>query len=233
MPNLYIDSREPERWKKLVETIAAKEGFTPIVMPLTYGDYMTEHAIVERKSIFDLMSSVLDKRYEKQEEGLTLKAETENKIPFLLVHGSIREAYESRKQFGTPDPMLAFGAISSMAARSGFQLLWVTDDYEAAVVMVKILKKIEEGKWLVPRKRNTLILAARLLGVNIRQMEALMDKYGSLVEVGLATKSGLQEVHGIGPAKADTIKRVLNSDLRTYEKEEKKRKLTQKRLGRR
>jgi len=210
---LYIDSREPKRWRNMVEKLAKKEGFECHTIALTYGDYLTDHAVVERKSIIDLMTSMFDKRFEQQSEGLSARMNEEGKLGFLLVHGSIDEAYQVKKDFGGPDPMVIFGAASSLVVRNNLQLIWIESDHHAVVTMVKILRKIEEGKWSKPRVRNVPTLIARMLGVTEGELKGLMKTFGSLTNIGLATDKDLQKVFGIGPRKAREIRRVMNSEF--------------------
>jgi len=212
---LVIDSREPKSWKEKVSKIASREGFEPTIAPLTYGDYATDQAIVERKSVLDLLSSIYDKRYEHQQEGLCLQADVEDKQLFILIHGSIQEAFEIVNQVNINiDPFMVIGAVSSLVTRTGANVLWITDESEAMLVMVKVLRKIADGKWLQPRKRNPAVLAARLLGVTTWQLNDLLDRFGSLTGIGLASTQALQSIYGIGSRKAERIKSVLNTDLR-------------------
>jgi len=212
---LIIDSREPQVWKDAIQRLAKHEGFEVNIQPLKFGDYMTSKAIVERKSIFDLLSSIFDKRYERQQEGICLQADVEDKIPFILIHGSIQEAKEVYDQLNIHgDPYVAIGAISSLVTRMGANVIWVPTDQEAMMVLVKVLKKVEEGKWLQPRRRDPKVLAARLLGITTWQLDDLLDRCGSLVGIGLASEKTLRQVYGIGERKANRIKEVLNTDFR-------------------
>lgn len=207
-----IDTREPKKWRRRVKKLAEKEGFEDVrEIALSFGDYATEHVVVERKALMDLMSSIFDKRYSKQLEGLETMMDVDEKHGFLLVHGSIQELYEVRKQVGIRiDPMMIFGAISSIVARSGMQLIWVEDEYNAAVIMVKVMKKIEEGKWCKPRKRDVRKLMSRALGISEGELKGLLMHFLTLEQVALADKEELMEVFGIGPKKADEIWRIFH-----------------------
>lgn len=211
---LTIDSREPQKWKAIVSKIAKQEGFDVNIHALKYGDYMTDNAIVERKTVMDLMSSLYDKRFEKQFDGIDAQADWEDKIPILLVCGSVRELIDVKETVGLKmDPALVYGAISSIVVRTGAYLIWVEDETDAMITLVKVLKKIEQGKWLKPRRRNVRVLLARALGIQPWQLDELLKECGSLVEIGLASEKKLQAVSGIGPKKAEQIKKILTGTI--------------------
>jgi ERCC4-type nuclease len=130
----------------------------------------------------------------------------------LLVTGSVGDFVIKMKEIGVKvDSNILFGEIASIACRYGIQPLWIEDEWSAMITMIKFMIKIDEGKHMVPVRRDPDILAAKLIGVSTKQLGILLDNHGSLAGICIATDKELMKVKGIGPSKAAEIKRVLTS----------------------
>ncbi|MHA1286486.1 MAG: ERCC4 domain-containing protein [Candidatus Thorarchaeota archaeon] len=204
---LLIDSREPEKWKRRVAEIGKKLGFDTEVKALPVGDYETDKAIVERKEIMDLISSVYDKRLVQQFSKLS---ETD-KIPILLVVGSMKEVFALKNALQlNVDPHLVYGAVSSAVVRSGTMLLWIHNENDAMWTFLKILKKIEEDKWQIPKGANPRTMLSKALKLKREQLDEIFARYGSITHL---TKKDLMKIKGIGEKKADYCLKVLRGDF--------------------
>jgi ERCC4-type nuclease len=109
----------------------------------------------------------------------------------------------------TIDPDILFGEIASIACRYGIQPLWVENEWEGMITLVKFMKKVDEGKYNVPVRRDRTILAARLLGISTAQLTQLMMTHNCLTNIANVPDKDLQRVRGIGPAKSIQIRRTL------------------------
>ena len=95
---MAIDSREPyeiyEEFKTLSETV---DDLKVIRKKLDTGDYLTEHFIIERKTLDDLISSMFPKKdseYERLDSQLDRLVQMKQPIKILLITGSnFEDAY--------------------------------------------------------------------------------------------------------------------------------------------
>jgi len=209
--DIKVDTREKDRIYKYLVDVFPQHNF--IKTKLDEGDFETEHVLIERKSMNDLYLSITGKR---TDNGSRLESQMcrlgcrSDKIVCYLITGDINE-FASSFRGNNLNINVIYGAIGSLCARERFHIIWVPDDYDGLNVMVKIMKTVEDGKYMVPSRREPNQLMARLLKVTPLQMEALMIMFGSVYGISNASLSELTRLHGIGPGKAKFIKDALNS----------------------
>ena len=109
------------------------------------------------------------------------------------------------------NPDIIHGTLASISCRERMHVMWIEDEWSALIQMVKFMQKVEEGKYMVPSKREPITLMARYLGITPLQTEHLMMTYPSLVELAKASSHDLQRIPGIGKVKAATILERLNT----------------------
>ena len=112
------------------------------------------------------------------------------------------------------DPNVLYGEVASITCRYNIMPLWIEKPQEALITMIKLMRKIDEGEWQVPPRRNPRILAAKLLGTSTQQFDDLTTKFGSLHNIAHASLDDMMKVHGIGTAKANRIREVLIHGIR-------------------
>lgn len=221
---IRVDTREP-KWiyPYLVERFPDIE-FSNVC--LTTGDFSSvpddfdsideqsfSHVIVERKKLSDLNGSILDKRLINQFDRLAIE---QGVIYLLLVVGNLDEYVEKVSyQKNVPDinAEMLLGAIASISCRYGCNVLWIEDDHKALDVMVKFIKSVETGKYMVPAKRDVDALCARLLGIQMFQWRILKSEYGTLEDIASIDTKKFEQIPGIGPARSKKIKSVLTEVL--------------------
>lgn len=206
---IVVDTREPPKYLKFLRKTFPTMTFENYALP--EGDYQSQRCIVERKQIADLYGSIIGpaRRIHNQVERISCH---DDKVQVLLVTGNVGEFVIKMRDIGVKvDSNILFGEIASIACRYGIQPMWIEDEWSAMITMVKFMMKVDEGKWMVPVKRDPDILAAKLIGVSTKQLGILLDHHGSLAGIAIAPEKDLMKVKGIGPNKASEIKRVLTS----------------------
>lgn len=139
---LYIDSREP---KEIINylNILNKEGKYEIeITNLELGDYLIYDeknektlVIIERKSLFDLESSIKDGRYNEQSfrlDGNTLA----NHNIYYLIEGNIIN-YKNEKFKGT-----LYSALVSISYFKGFSILNSVNNIETCEIINGFINKL-------------------------------------------------------------------------------------------
>lgn len=216
---VFVDTREVgsgfiEMLKKFVTVKTAM---------LEVGDVSTDHVVIERKSINDFATSLVNGRLFEQMNKLMREQEISKKVCVLIIHGW-------RPTINIEEKHL-FGAISSVCVHYGFPILWVPDLETCAHVAWKVIEKVHEGKWLTPRhvyKREprrvpqSVLRVRKLLGVPDRVAAGLLVKFGSIRNMCCASVEELLSVPGIGKIRARRIHSVLNFDYRKSGKHESK-----------
>jgi ERCC4-type nuclease len=129
-----------------------------------------------------------------------------------MVTGNLTETMRSLdKDAGVRiNPDIIYGQIASLMVRERIHTFWIEDEWNALAVMTKFMQKVEEGKYMVPTKREPNNLIARLLQITPMQAEHLKIVFGSLANIAAQPDDQLQRIVGIGPSKAANIKRILN-----------------------
>jgi ERCC4-type nuclease len=204
---IIVDTREPPKYheflvKKFPEMVFHRTK-------LNEGDYASDRCIAERKTIADLYGSITgpNRRIHDQVERISTHCD---QVQILLITGSVAEYVKSMKAIGIPiDPNILFGEIASITCRYGIQPLWVENEWEGLITLIKLMKKVDEGKYNVPVRRDRTILAARLLGISVAQLNHLMMNHNCLANIANVTDKDLQRIRGIGPSKAIQIRKTL------------------------
>jgi len=211
-----IDSREPEFWKQQFSKAFTKRGYKVDIKALEFGDIQTNNAIVERKTVFDFLNSVMDNRLDRQMNGIVLTAENEEKVPILLLHGRFYDLQDVvTKMSKRPDRLLEMfhGAIASVSCRYNVVVLWIENDSDAAEVLVRLVSKIDEEKHLLPRTSDRRLLLARLLGISKKQVTELAKQCGSVYNIINADDKTFLGIKGIGKKKLNNIKEAIFGKL--------------------
>jgi len=197
---IYMDTREPDKYRVWLREM----GFLVEKVKLEQGDYMCANCIIERKEAADFVSSLVDGRLFEQAFALC----TQEKIAFVVVHGEM--------QFDRVTKENIIGAIASLAVRHELPTIWIPDEWMAIYTIGKMLEKMNEGKYALPRllpakkaeMRKVGILAA-ILRISPSKAKALLETFGSIRRVVNASERELYLVQGIGEATARRIKAIL------------------------
>tara|TARA_R110000803_G_scaffold107958_7_gene176189 strand:- start:764 stop:1633 length:870 start_codon:yes stop_codon:yes gene_type:complete len=203
-----IDHRE--HW--LMRQYMADLGFEIVHLNTGEGDVASNKVSIERKDD-DLLPSLFDQRRLRQLSAMREEAEHS----FVVVTKSWDEIKTQAAQKGMSIRTL-IGYMASLCA-VGYPPVFMDDKYDAALLMERIVDKIEDDHHRLfvarPKKshpdnyRNALIEGLPKIGQKTRRH--LVEKFGSLAGLANATIEDLMSVDGIGKATAERIHSVFHT----------------------
>ncbi|MGC8662562.1 MAG: ERCC4 domain-containing protein [Candidatus Micrarchaeia archaeon] len=205
MAKITVDNRE--RNFKLIERLGELAELEFLTLPV--GDYiLSDRICVERKSISDFESSIINGRIFDQVERL----KEGYPKPMLLIEGDGNEhRLESR---------VILGAILKLYVDYDTQVIISSNEDETAEILYLIANREQEEKGRLPKisgakkaysdnEWQRLLLAA-LPGVGPKIADKLLKKFGSIKNVANANVDDLMHVEKIGKKKAARIYDIIN-----------------------
>lgn len=208
---MYVDTREPKKYYDFLVKCFPNDDIQYVAMP--EGDYATEKVRVERKTIPDLYMSATGANGKKGRLGAQVgRLSTHcDEIVLFLITGSVNTYIDTMKEIGmTINESIIYGEIASITCRERIHVMWIDNEWNGLVSMMRFMDKVERGHYMVPSRREPEILGARLLGVTLIQYRDLLRKFGSLARMSCATEKELKTIYGIGESKARRILNILH-----------------------
>lgn len=211
LKELRIVADERER-KCGIPSLLKKAGVGLEVMTLPVGDYIVaSETVVERKSTYDLVSSVFDGRLFDQCSRLREHFGR----PVLVVEGNVDELANV-----TENPMVFYGALSRVALDYGIPVVPTPDAAHTAKLLVSMAaqKRSKPGPFLKKiRKHNDvarqqLSVLCSLPGVGETLASRMLERFGNPMAALEASATDLGKVPGLGRSRADRIRRMLDRD---------------------
>ncbi len=231
-PTLFSYSNEmPEKIFIFADT---REQASPVMRELSFhpdvhvqhkqlevGDFVVgPDIVIERKTVEDFLSSVLDGRLLNQLMNMSQAYAR----PLLILEGKPEELFTLRNIHENA----IIGMLSTIALTYRIPILYTQNAQESAKYIYLIAKREQQGKdkeirLRLGRKGLTLEEQQQFLVESLPQVgpslaKALLGHFGSIQKLANASKEELEEVEKIGPKKAEAILAVLMSQ---YEKKEK------------
>jgi ERCC4-related helicase len=179
---------------------------------LDVGDFvLSEDVCVERKTLKDFASSIIDGRLFPQLIQLKQKY---NK-PILILEKGPQSDRISQNAF--------LGALASIITDFNIALIITESTEESAALMYVIAKreqiekkksiKVREGEKPVSIKEIQKYILAGMPGVSAILATRLLEKFGTLQNVFNASENELFDVKGIGDVMAKRIKEITTADF--------------------
>jgi len=206
---VIADSREmnSDVVKKLIDL-----GVELKVETLKTGDYvLSDRCVVERKTVSDFCTSIIDGRLFTQVASLRDLYEK----PVVLVEGGT--LYGSRNVL----PQAILGALASVLIDYGVPLVRTESCEETALLLASIarreqLEKKREPRVRVKHKPATMkeaqeFVVAGLPNVDTIRARRLLEAFETVEEVFTKDEEELRHVRGIGKKIAESIRKVLTS----------------------
>lgn len=180
---------------------------------LDVGDFiLSERVGVERKTVSDFLSSLIDGRLLEQTKNLSETFER----PLLILEGE--GLYTERGIH----PNAIRGALSCITVDYHIPILSTEDEKGTAKIIKSIVEREqedEESEVPIRGERKSLTLnelqrfvVEGLPGVSAVLAKRLLSHFGSVENVMKASEEDLKQVHGIGKEKAKNIRRVLEAE---------------------
>jgi ERCC4-type nuclease len=198
---IKIDNRERRLITLVRNCIENSKSSTPItieVSALPLGDVIicqdngSECLIIERKSLQDLASSIVDGRYKEQSHRLS-ECEMSNHNIIYIIEGNMDSFRPVKGRIGEDS---LWSAMVSLAHKKGFSVFRTISLVETATYITRLAMKYEveskeskqEYASVVKRaKKNNIdstnagvIMLSQLPGISVKVARAIIDEYKSI-----------------------------------------------------
>jgi DNA excision repair protein ERCC-4 len=215
---VYADVREEK--SGVIEELE-RMGILVVKRQLPLGDYLvSEEAVVERKTVKDFASSLVDGRLFDQASRLT---ESYSDV-YYIVEGSPR--YLSR--WGDRGHQ-TLAALIALTVDYGVRVLWSDDPHTTAYLIAQLARRYQEGRGgtsiVLHRKPRLSSLADWQLyivqafpGVGPKTARAILERFGTLEAFCKAPLSELSRIPGLGEKRAERIKAILVTPFKPQKK---------------
>ena len=190
-----------------------------IEQQLEVADYIVSDRVgIERKTVNDLLQSVIDQRLFRQLERMAGTFER----PLLIVEGEQKTLFSARNIH----PNTIHGVLSSITLDYGIPIIWTHSPKVTAaqIFWTACREQGDAGRGLqtrVCKKRNSTpkqqeYLVAGIPNVNSVLSKRLLREFGTVKKVFSLKECDIMKVDGIGKKKAKSICCLLNAE---YEEE--------------
>jgi Fanconi anemia group M protein len=209
---IFVDNREQASGviKELFE-----HGAIVRTKQLDIGDYVASKDVcIERKSIEDFVSSMIDGRLFNQLVSMRSNYDK----PLLLLEGNMQEIFTLRNIHKNS----IIGALTSIALDYQVPIINTRDAKETAEYVFNIAKREQLGKdkeirlrmgrkGLTVREQKQFIVEG-LPTVGPMLAKNLLKQFKSIKKIANADEKQLQEIENLGPKKAKGIFKIFNED---------------------
>ena len=215
MISILVDDRE--RSSAVMEELRRYDQVEVQVQRLAVGDYcLDKHLIVERKTLPDMMASIVDGRMFRQ----AMRLVSSEFDPLLILEGTSADTRGARVSREAVQ-----GAMITVSVILGIPVLRSHSPQETAWLMVRAavqVKKVISGNTHRPgyrpkgRRKRQLSILQGLPRIGPERAERLLDRFGSIQNVINASYDELLSVDGIGKDTARKIQDILNEPPSGY-----------------
>jgi ERCC4-type nuclease len=203
--SIIIDYREKN---SLVASHLIKLGFPIEFKELKIGDYIVKDTIIERKTVQDFLSSMLNHRLLNQIEELK---QYDNKL--LIIEGiSEQELYKEENINKGINPNAIRGFLLSILLKHKIPIIFSKNSEDTAK-FINVLSKKKETEINLNAKKKTLDKKEQLQfiiesfpGVGPKKAKKLLERFGSVQNIILSSTDDLKDILGI---QADSIKEII------------------------
>ncbi|MEM0168265.1 MAG: 3'-flap repair endonuclease Xpf [Metallosphaera sp.] len=193
MPRIYVDSRE---FQSGIPDLLKELGAILFTQQLTVGDYVVSEGVaVERKSVYDLINSIYDKRFFDQ---LSRLREAYTKA-FILVEGNL----ETAKSVSGKSKLFNSALISAVVDYD-VNVLFSSNKRESSEILFTLARKYQEDL-----ERKPISLHSKPKFESIEEMQLYLVQ--SLPQVGVKTASKLLK-------EFSTVRNMCNGNIADFEK---------------
>lgn len=190
---IIIDYREKN---SLVASYLIKKNFEIEFRELKIGDYLVKDTIIERKTIPDFVSSMINGRLLKQLEELK---QFENKL--LIIEGlSKQEIYSDENQKVNANAIRGF--LLSIALKHKIPLIFTKDSEDTAKFMDVLSKKkskeikLNAGKKTLDKKEQLQFIIEGFPGIGPKKSKELLKKFSTIQNIINAPLEDLEKILG-------------------------------------
>lgn len=189
LPKIIADIHEKNSMV-LAELSTSKETIMEI-RPLKIGDYMVADFCIERKTVSDLVSSIMTKRIFKQIKDL--KAYQKR---LLIIEGDHQDLYNNKKI----NPNMIRGFIISIISRHEIPIIFTRDSFDTSRYLMTLAKKQEKINspksfhQKIPSSplEQKLYILQSFPGIGPKKSIALLEKFKTLINIFTARSEDLE-----------------------------------------
>lgn len=208
-PPIHVVADDREEGSGVIEALAARDDTTVTVDRRSLGDYRVDDGLcVERKTLPDLAVSIADGRLFRQASRLA-SASTRAAV---VLEGTARDLADSEMRREALQ-----GALLTLTLRLDLPLLRAKAPAETARLLCYAARqrrrtqtgavpRASGGSRPSGRRRTQLYVLQGLPGVGPTRAQRLLEQFGSVEAVMTASVKSLEEVEGIGPKTAQSIR---------------------------
>jgi ERCC4-type nuclease len=203
---ITIDHREKN---SLVPAHLKKQGFEIEFKQLKVADYLVKDVAVERKTVSDFISSMINRRLLKQLEELQ---QYKNKL--LIVEGiDEQDLYTNSKNKTGMHPNSIRGFLLSITLQHKIPLIFTKNAEDTAIFLTLIAKKQDREmsfratKKTLNKKEQLQFIVEGFPGIGPKTARKLLKKYKTLKKLLNTTEKDLKEVLG---KKSEAVFKIIN-----------------------
>ncbi len=207
---ITIDYREKNC---LIASELASMGFLIEFRELKVADYIVKDTAIERKTINDFISSMINKRLLKQ-----LQEIQQYKNRLLIIEGvGEQELYTDSKEWTGMNPNAIRGFLLSILLKYKVPIIF-TKNYKDSAKFISVLAKKQKKeaplnvtKKNLNKKERLQFILESFPGIGPKTSKKLLKKFKTLRKIFTASEKELKEVVG---KKAETFKKLVYSKYR-------------------
>jgi len=191
-PKVVIDYREKQ---SLVAAELVKIGFEIEFRELKVADYLVKDVAIERKTVSDFISSMLNKRLINQLEELQ---QYENKL--LIIEGIDEHDLYPKNNGVNPNSVRGF--LLSILLKHKIPILFTQNYKDTAQFIYRIAEKketelgIRASKKTLNKKEQIQFILEGFSGIGPKNAKKLLEKFSTLQNIFSAPQEELQKVIG-------------------------------------
>ena len=214
---IHIIADDRERKSGVIQSLMMMKGITVQIKRLSIGDYHADNRLVfERKTLKDFASSLIDGRLFNQ----MIRLANSKSKGILILEGTGKDLAES----GIKREAMQ-GALVTVALILGIPILRSREPYETTKLIVYATRQIRSivkggfqrhGYQPKNNRSRQLYILQGLPGVGRERAMRLLNNFGSVENVIIASSEELQSVDGIGKNIADKIKWAVSERITHY-----------------
>lgn len=193
-PKIIIDYREKN---SLVNSSLIQLGFKTELKELKVGDYIVNDIVIERKTISDFQSSMINKRIFNQIEELK---QYEKKL--IIIEGLENKELYNDCQMNGINANAIRGFLLSITLKHKIPVIFTKNSFDTAKFIEVLSKKKEKEaslnvtkKNLTKKERMQFILES-FEGIGPKNAKKLLEKFQNLKNIFNASQEDLQNLIG-------------------------------------
>ncbi len=207
---IIIDYREKNC---LIASELSAMGFVVEFKELKVADYLVKGTAIERKTVNDFISSMINRRLLKQLEELQ-----QYKNRLLIIEGiEEQELYTDSKEWTGMNPNAIRGFLLSILLKYKVPIIF-TKNYKDTVKFISVLSKKQEKELSLNVTKKTLNKKERMQfilegfpGIGPKTAKKLLRKFKTLRNIFNVSEEELKEIIG---KKAESFKELVYSKYR-------------------